>query len=437
MPIPHRPLLWLAAAWFGLGVAVIFAPALLPAWQGFGLLAGAAALADALAGRGRRGRISAQRKISRALPVGTWQIIHLQLHNTGRTLLRGLVHDRHPAAFQAEQLPLAFQVPAGRRLELGYRLLVTERGLQAFAALDLRLASPLRLWLIPETLAVRDEVQVFPNFARIAQYTLLATDHRLSQIGVLLRRRRGEGMEFHQLRDYRQDDSPRRIDWKASARMGRLISREYQDERDQQIVFLLDCGVRMRARDGDLSHFDHTLNALLLLAYVALREGDAVGLATFGHAAPRFLPARKSMGTVNRLLKSVYDLQPSLQTPDYLTAGELLTKRLTKRALVILVTNLRDEDDDTLGPAMAHLGRRHALTLASLREPLLDELAQAPVEDFDAALTQGAALEYCHARRRQAAALRHGGVQIVDTSPRDLPVALINHYWERKRAGAI
>jgi uncharacterized protein (DUF58 family) len=143
------------------------------------------------------------------------------------------------------------------------------------------------------------------------------------------------------------------------------------------------------------------------------------------------------MGTVNRLLKSVYDLQPSLQTPDYLTAGELLTKRLTKRALVILVTNLRDEDDDTLGPAMAHLGRRHALTLASLREPLLDELAQAPIEDFDAALTQGAALEYCHARRRQAAALRHGGVQIVDTSPRDLPVALINHYWERKRAGAI
>ena len=80
-----------------------------------------------------------------------------------------------------------------------------------------------------------------------------------------------EGMEFHQLRDYRQDDAPKQIDWKASARVGRLISRDYQDERDQQIVFLLDCSARMRARDGDLSHFDHTLNALLLLAYVALR----------------------------------------------------------------------------------------------------------------------------------------------------------------------
>jgi len=397
--IPHRPLLWLAGLWFGLGVAVFLVPPWLPAWQGAGLLVLAAALADALAGRRRRGRITAEREIARALPVGTWQTVHLRLCGDG-TSLAGQLHDRHPPAFQAEALPLAFQVPAGRWLRVGYRLLVTERGLQVFEAIDLRLRSPLGLWLVSETLPLRSEVQV-------------------------------------QLRDYRQDDSPRRIDWKASARMGRLISREYQDERDQQIVFLLDCGGRMRVRDGDLSHFDHTLNALLLLAYVALRQGDAVGLATFAHPAPRFLPPRKSMATVNRLLKTVYDLQPTLQTPDFPAAAELLTRRLSRRALVVLVTNLRDEDDDTLVPALAHLGRRHALTLASLREPLLDDLAQTPIDDFDAALTYGAALEYRHARRRQVAALRHGGVQIVDTSPRDLPVALINHYWERKRAGVL
>lgn len=434
--IPHRPLLWLAGLWFGLGVAVVLVPPWLPAWQGAGLLVLAAALADALAGRRRRGRITVEREIARALPVGTWQTVKLRLRGDG-TPLAGQLHDRHPPAFQAEALPLAFQVPAGRWLRVGYRLLVTERGLQVFEAIDLRLRSPLGLWLVSETLPVRNEVQVFPDFARVVHYTLLATDHRLSQIGVQLRRRRGEGMDFHQLRDYRQDDSPRRIDWKASARMGRLISREYQDERDQQIVFLLDCGGRMRARDGDLSHFDHTLNALLLLAYVALRQGDAVGLATFAHPAPRFLPPRKSMATVNRLLKTVYDLQPTLQTPDFPAAAELLTRRLSRRALVVLVTNLRDEDDDTLVPALAHLGRHHALTLASLREPLLDDLAQTPIDDFDAALTYGAALEYRHARRRQVAALRHGGVQIVDTSPRDLPVALINHYWERKRAGVL
>ena len=437
MPIPHRPLLWLASLWLLLGIGAILLPAARLWWQGYGLIVGAAALADAFAGRRQRGRITAVREIAAALPVGTWQTVHLRLAGDGTGRLSGQVHDRHPAVFQAEQLPQDFHLPAGRWLRLGYRLLLSERGHHVFPAVDLRLASPLGLWLVPETLPVRSEVQVFPDFSRVVQYTLLATDHRLSQLGVLQQRRRGEGMDFHQLRDYRQDDSPRRIDWKASARMGRLISREYQDERDQQIVFLLDCGSRMRARDGELSHFDHTLNALLLLAYVALREGDAVGLATFGHPQPRFLPPRKSLTTVNRLLQNVYDLQPTLQTPDYQAAGEFLGRRLTRRALVVLVTNLRDEDDDTLLPAMAHLGRRHALTLASLREPLLDELAQGPIEDFDAALTVAAAMEYRHARQRQVANLRHTGVHIVDASPGDLPVALINHYWQRKRAGAL
>lgn len=434
MPIPHLPLLALAAVWLALGIAALAWSAALVLWQAFGALVLALAIADALAGRRLRGRLRVSRELPHALPVGTWQAVPLRLElAAGR--LAGWLQDRHPAGFDVEGLPLFFRLEAGRWLKTGYRLSVTERGLQVFAAVDLRLLSPWRLWLIPETLAVRDEVRVFPNFARISQYTLLATDNRLSQIGVLRRRRRGEGMDFHQLRDYRQEDSPRQIDWKASSRMGRLISREYQDERDQQLVFLLDCGGRMRAKDGELSHFDHTLNALLLLAYVALRQGDAVGLATFGHERPRFLPPGKSVATVNRLLNGVYDLQPSLQTSDYLAAGEMLAKHLTKRALVVLVTNLRDEDDDTLGPAMAQLRRRHAVTLASLREPALEELSAAAVTNFDAALTRAAALEYLHARRRQVALLRHGGVQIVDVSPRQLPVALINHYWERKRAG--
>jgi len=435
MPLPHRPLLWLAAVWLLLGIAVVLAPMLLTAWQLFGAGGLAVALADALAGTRQRGRLTVVREIGHTLPVGTWQTVGLKL--AAGAAVAGWLRDRHPAACQASGLPIFFRLAAGQWLRAGYRLHLTDRGRQDFPAVDLRLLSPLRLWLVPETLPVADAVRVFPNFARIAQYTLLATDNRLSQLGVLNRRRRGEGMEFHQLRDYRQEDSPRQIDWKASARLGRLISREHQDERDQQIVFLLDCGSRMRARDGDLSHFDHTLNALLLLAYVALNQGDAVGIATFGHAQPRYLPPRKSVSTVNRLLNAVYDLQPSLQTPDYLQAAENLVKRLSKRAFVVLVSNLRDEDDDTLGPAMALLGRRHAITLASLQEPVLDDILAAPVDDFDAALTRAAALQYAHARRRQAAMLRHGGVQIVDVSPRDLPLALINHYWQRKRAGAL
>jgi len=435
LPLPHRPLLWLAAGWLLLGIATVLAPALLVTWQGFGLFAFCLAVGDAAATYRQRGRLSVVREIAHTLPVGTWQTVGLKL-STGKPVA-GWLNDRHPAAFQSEGLPLFFDLGDDAWLRASYRLHLTERGRQAFPALDVRLRSPLRLWLLPETLAVSDEVRVFPDFARITQYTLLATDNRLAQMGVLHRRRRGEGQEFHQLRDYRQEDPPRSIDWKATARLGRLIAREYQDERDQQIVFLIDCSSRMRAKDGDLSHFDHTLNALLLLAYVALHQGDAVGFSTFGNDAPRHLPPRKSIATVNRLLNAVYDLQPSLHSPDYLLAAEQLMKRLSKRSFIVLVSNLRDEDDDTLGPAMALLGRRHAVTVASLREAVLDDVLAAPVEDFDGALTRSAALQYAAARRRQAAMIRHGGVQIVETTPHQLPVVLINHYWQRKRAGSL
>lgn len=433
--LPDRRLLLATAAWLLLGVLAALLPGWLLLWQTAAAALFGVGLVDAVAAASRRGGITVRRELAHAMPVGTWQVVRLRLScEAGEA--SGWLTDGHPAAFASAGLPLRFAIAPGRWQRVGYRVSVSERGRQVFDGVTLRRSSPLRLWQVQETITAVDEVRVYPNFARIAHYTLLATDNRLSQIGIVQRRRRGQGMEFQQLRDYRQDDSPRQIDWKASSRVDRLISREYADERDQQIVFLLDCSARMRARDGDLSHFDHTLNALLLLGWVALHQGDAVGLATFGHARPRVLPAGKSLATLNKLMNAVYDLQPSLQVPDYLAAGETLSRHLHKRALVILVTNLRDEDDDTLLPAVRHLRRRHAVSVVSLREPVLDELLEAPIDDFAAALTRAAGLEYLQARCRQLALLRHAGVEILDVSARQLPVALINHYRARKRAGA-
>lgn len=445
MLIPHRPLLLLGVLWLGLGVAAAVDTTLIGLWWLAG--AGIAALAaiDALLARRLRSALQVERHVPHALPVGGYAKVELRLQRSGANpegspgaqgrALRGWISDGHPPEFAATGLPLPFTVAPGRWMQTEYRLHLTARGRYRFSGSTLRLISPLGLWLWQTTVPGDTEVHVYPDFAKVVQYTLLATDHRLSQLGVLRRRRRGEGLEFHQLREYRREDTLRQVDWKASARLGRMISREYQDERDQQIIFLLDCSQRMRARDGELSHFDHTLNALLLLAYVALRQGDAVGLCTFGHEAPRLLKPKKGATTVNTLLNTVFDLEPSAQVPDYLRAAEILSHQLDKRALVVLASNLRDEDDSTLLPALHHLRRRHTVTLASLREPVLETLRDAPVGDFEGALTRAATLDYLEARRRQAAALRHAGVQLLDVTPAQLPLALINHYWERKRAG--
>ena len=435
MPLPNRPLLWLAGAWFMLGVAALFWPVVALAWPWFGAGLAVIAVGDLLALRRQHGRLQVRRILPRTLPVGSWQQVRLQLAASADCT--GWLLDQTPPELSCRDLPLYFRLRAGQTMECSYRLHLRERGRHVLGGFALRCESPWRLWLQPERLEQDDEIHVFPDFARITRYALLATDNRLTQIGVQNQRRRGEGMEFHQLRDYRQEDSPRQVDWKASARMGRLISREYQDERDQRIVFLLDCGSRMQAKDGDLSHFDHTLNALLLLAYVALKQGDAVGLVTFGHEKMRCLPPAKSVATVNRLLHAVYDLQPGRYVPDYEAAAESLMRQVSRRSLVVLVSNLRDEDDDSVVAAMKLLTRRHAVTLASLREPALSDILAAPVDDFDRALTRAAAMQYAESRRQQVSRLRHAGVHMLDVAPAELPVALINHYWARKRAGSI
>ncbi|HYN12866.1 MAG TPA: DUF58 domain-containing protein, partial [Burkholderiales bacterium] len=274
------------------------------------------------------------------------------------------------------------------------------------------------------------------NFRALARYTLLATDNRLSQIGVLQVRRRGEGMEFHQLREYRQGDSQRAIDWKATARTQRLIAREYEEEKDQRVLLVIDCGRRMASKDGELSHFDHTLNAALLLAHVALRQGDAVGMLTIGGIS-RYSEPRKSAGAVHAILNRAYDLEPTLAVPDYQQAAREVMRHLRRRALVILLTNLRDEDDATLLSGLALLRTRHLVVLASLREAILTRALSARVDSFDRAVTHAAAAEYLGERERVFRRIGATGVITLDVEPERLPISLVNRYLELKREGRL
>src|SRR5690606_10686106 len=344
--------------------------------------------------------------------------------------------DHCPEGMDAEGLPIRLRVAAGGWGGQRYAIRPVRRGELRFDAVSVRMTSRLGLWQAQHRIALESTVRVYPNFAALTKYALLATDNRLSQIGVLQRRRRGEGLDFHQLREYREGDSPRQIDWKATARMRKLVSREYQDERDQQVVLLLDCGRRMGAQDGELAHFDHALNAALLLAYVSLRQGDAVGLMTMAGPAP-WLPPRKSRATIDLLLNAVYDLQPTLSATDYYVAAMELMKRLRKRALIVIVTNMRDEDDDSITPALRLLQQRHLVVLASLREASLGRVLHAPVEALDDALTHAATADYLRQRDRAFQRIATAGAQCFDVEPQQLPITLVNRYLDIKRAGRL
>jgi len=433
--IPSRLLVGLALAWLLAAIAAsVWAPLTTP-WLALSGLLGIAALADALLAL-RRPRLEARRLLPTSAPLGVWMEVRLHISNREKIAISCEAFDHYPAVCIVEGLPRTTSIPARGWSEFAYRLRPVARGDLLFGALELRLNSALGLWQTRLRCAARSTLRVYPNFAALTRYALLATDNRLSQMGVLQRRRRGEGLDFDQLREYREGDSQRKIDWKASQRMQNLISREYRDERDQQVVFVIDCGRRMRAKDDDSSHFDHALDATLLLAYVSVRQGDAVGLLTM--SGPHlWLPPRKSQLMVNHILNEVYGLQPGLLTTDYNQAAVELSKRLKKRALIVLISNLRDEDDETLLPALRLLQRRHLVLFASLREQALDATVAAPVEDYDQALTHAAAVEYRLRRDAAFRRLKQGNVVCLDVPPQRLALALVNQYLDVKRSGQL
>jgi uncharacterized protein (DUF58 family) len=432
---PSTRLLALAGGLLAAGIAEIVLPEASDLWSVAALGVLLFAAADMVAGYRLQPPL-AQREVASSLPLGVWNEVSLQLHNPGRRTLRFAVQDFYPPQMEVRGLPQSLSLKPGTWVRVGYGVRPLLRGETQFGLICVRMDSPLGLWRIERRLGTESLCRVYPNFAALTNYALFAIDHRLSRLGVLRRRRRGEGMEFHQLREYRQGDSERQIDWKATARFNKLISREYQDERDQQVVFMIDCGRRMAAKDDLFSHFDHTLNALLLLSYVSLRQGDAVGLLTM-NGPERYCAPRKSGASVNVILNQVFDLQPSILTSDYYGASVELMKRVRKRSLVVILSNLRDEDDDTLTPALALLGSRHLVLFASLREKILSRALHTRVNTFDRAVTYAATADYLRERALVFRRIARGGTLCIDVEPEQLPMALVNSYLDIKRQGRL
>ena len=383
-----------------------------------------------------RVKSAARRKAPRIVAHQQTTSISVTIENHSRRLLHFEAHDGHPAHCKVEQQPSTVSILPNAEATFQYRLQSSQRGYLHFNGVHCRIQTRLgllrRALLIPEY----SQIKVFPNFRANRLFGLLLHRHSLGAMGVKRRQQQGEGSDFHQLREFRDGDSLRHIDWKASSRLEKLISREYQQERDQQIVFLLDCSMRMRHSGDGASHMDNALNAVVLLAHVAIRQGDATGLMTFG-GIDRWIPPAKGQKAANRLVNGVFDIEATHEMPDYDSVVERLQKSLKKRALVILVTNLRNEDGDTALNALQRLSRKHLVLIADLREQDLEAALRGKTEDVNDAVLWFSSESYQQERRHRARLARAQGASLVDVLPEQLSGSLITEYLAIKNRGAL
>jgi uncharacterized protein (DUF58 family) len=432
---PTSRLLILASGWLLLAVIASALPWLMGPWWWLGAAVGGVVLVDAIIARFQK-PLEMQRRLPGRFALGEAGEVRLILRNESGRRAVVEVFDGIPEGAMAPTLPWSGEVPPGREIRVFHPVTLAERGEAVFGPVHLRRVSPLGLWTRRTLHLANETVKVYPNYEPVIRFALLAMQHRESPMGIVRRPRAGSSRDFHQLRDYRDGDPLAQIDWKATSRRQALISRDYQEQRNQSVVFLLDTGRRMRALDGGLPQFDHVLNAILLVSHVALRQGDQVAVKSFG-GSDRWLPPVKGAHAMPVLLNHLYDYQTTAAPSDFAGAVEQLMARQRRRSLVILLTNLRGEDGKELVPALQVLKSRHLVLLASMRERSVEDAISEPVESFSSALKFLAADRYVQERREILASLGAHGILTLDSTAQEFAVALANCYFDIKAAGRI
>lgn len=432
---PSFRLLQLAFAWLLLATVAAAMPALMSPWLWLGGVLALFVAADALIVRFWKS-LEIERRLPGRFALGEAGEVRLILRNPSSARAKIEIFDGIPPGSEAPTLPWSGEVPAQREIRVFHPVKLLVRGESIFGPVQIRRFSPMGFWARKTSHLMPETVKVYPNYEPVIRFALLAMQHRESPMGIVRRARAGASQDFQQLRDYRDGDPLARIDWKASSRRQVLISRDYQEQRNQSVVFLLDTGRRMRALDGGVPQFDHILNAILLVAHVALRQGDQVAVKSFG-GTDRWLPPMKGSHAMPVLLNHLYDYQTTPAPSDFSGAVEQLMARQRRRSLVILLTNLRGEDGKELVPALQVLKTRHLVLLASMREKVVDDAATQPVESFSSALKFLAADRYLQERREILASLGARGILTLDSTAQNFAVALANSYFDIKAAGRL
>jgi uncharacterized protein (DUF58 family) len=443
---PGQGLFIAALGFFFLGAAAFFSEALFLFWFLSGCLALPFILLDALILRFLTGPLAAERELPLSLAQDEPVRVRLIIRRAGRGLIpaRILLYDLYPPSMACggplgrDSFPVRLDrniLKKGGELVFDYTLFPRQRGSWVFKGLELMFSSPIRFWRLRIFQGVESRGRTYPDFKKIAAGGELRGI--LGQGAFREIRRRGQGMEFMGLRDFLDGDSIRAIDWRASSRNrhldGRLklIVREYQDEQDQQVLFALDSGYRLPGRQ-----FDSALNALLLLSWVALKHGDSVAAQSFG-ASERWIPPRKGKSALTALLNGLYDLHSAPSPSSPFSALEQALARLRRRTFIILISNFREEDGESLSWILPRIEKQHLLLLVSFREEEAEALAARRPADPEETLETAAAFSCLASRRRLYQSWEHAGLLTLETTPAHISSALINRYLEVKRAGKL
>lgn len=377
--------------------------------------------------------IRIERNADGILSARTSNTVSLSISNSGPTPIALTLRDELPDGCfsQTNEVSLRINPEAGQTYS--YELLPKERGLSEFPGTFIRYEAPLGLAMIQKQLDNRQPIRIYPNVKAVRKFELLKQKGFLNLMGIRKSRVKGLGTEFESLREYNEDDY-RTIDWKASARHGKLVVRNFEQESNQSVIICLDTGRHMLGEVGGDTKLDHCLDSVVMLLNAAERAGDQVGLLVFNDIVQRYIVPKKGRTHVSSLLDTIHDLRAEPVQPDYTSALSYLASRWKKRSLVVLFTDAEDEEQASeLSSALVQIARRHLIMVVRLADPHLKSLANQEMVSEASLFERAAAVWYLGDRRKAQARLSSYGFQSIEAEPEELSTALVKAYLRVKQ----
>jgi uncharacterized protein (DUF58 family) len=443
--LPTRRALWSAAAVSVLGLLGFRVPGALD-----GMLVADVALAVAIwldatrAVRPGSRDLTIEREAPPAFSVGRSGEVAYRWVNRSRRRVRLRAREIRPDLLGGLQPPRTVTVRA--RDEFRERLPVDpvrrgrtrEGGGEGGGAFVIDSRGPLGLGVRRGWLAVPWDVVVYPPLVSARLRASVAEARRRREPGATPVRRLGEGRLFESLREWVPGDDVRDIDWKATGRRGKVIARQYEAERRQQVLLVLDTGRLLSGEIAGVARLDYVVQAALELAYAAVQHDDNVGVMAFADGVQHFVPPHRGRAALRRVLDVLTIVEPTLVEPDYPGAFRYLAVRNRKRALTVLFTDVIDRfASEALVAHIATLRPRHLPLAVTLRNPELDAVAGLRPARLEDAFRKAAAEELLRAREEALTHIRRAGVLVLDVPPHRAAQAVVASYLDLKRRGRL
>src|SRR6185295_5122358 len=379
------------------------------------------------------------REFSGRFAVGAETEVHLNVQNAQPHAISLVLKDEYPPQMKLSDLREAkLQVDGQRSAALVYGLTPPNRGRFEFGQIVVRFLSRFNLVWCETRIGEPTSVKVYPNMRRAREAELKALGARSLVASHRKTSWRGEGREFESLRDYVRGDELRHISWSATARRGKLTTRQYQVERDQTILIAIDGGRLMTARIEQETKLDSAVHAALALMSAAARAGDNAGLLVFGRKIKAFLPPSRGHDHMDAALEALYSVEPEMIEPSYSHAFEYIAANTKRRSLVIVITDLVDEEGSKeLLTSLRLLRPRHLPLVVTIADRDLRAVVSNVPETARDLFTQSVAEEIMYLREAALRLVESQGGLALDVTAAALAPAILEKYLQVKERGLL